>query len=470
MNAPESKSESVSGEALHILKSLKENGRTGRSNKLADVKSSLELSVTQEFDTYFLFLRKFHYIAMDREAQVKLTDQGEALVKGTHLDRFEREVGQFFGEPAPGSSASAAAPEPAEDLLLADTPAHPQVFLEDQVNAQPPSNASLRRSKPDEPLAAAVAPSVAPVAPVAAVAPLASPASSPAHPRAEPAKGTDLDARYTRLDPLGEGPLGTVHKAKQNSLGLDVCVKELKDLFGYFSFLHRGEVQKRLRRELCAQAQVRHPAVVAVLDQNAEATRPYVVLELLHGSLREQLAKGEGKGVAPARAARWFLQLCYGLRAAHVQGLTHHNLKPENVLLDARGNAKLSDFGMARVVEVDASRGMPQVFVGTGGMSYLAPELLQKSREPGPPADVYGLGILLYEMLTGNIPGRRSPLPSEVNPEAPAKLDAIFDRMTQDRLEKRYPDFDAVLSDFYSAFSGGEYLENGDLILSSQKG
>src|SRR6476659_8861705 len=95
--------ETVSGEALFILKNLKENGRLGRSNKLADVKSSLEPSVSLEFDSYFFFLRKFHYIAMDREAQLKLTDQGERVVDGDYLDRFPGEVGEFFSEQLMGA-------------------------------------------------------------------------------------------------------------------------------------------------------------------------------------------------------------------------------------------------------------------------------------------------------------------------------------------------------------------------------
>src|SRR3954464_12479611 len=90
--------ETVSGEALFILQNLKENGRQGRSNKLADVKIALEPSVSLEFDTYFFFLRKFHYIAMDREAQLKLTDQGERVVGGDYLDKFSLEVGEFFAD------------------------------------------------------------------------------------------------------------------------------------------------------------------------------------------------------------------------------------------------------------------------------------------------------------------------------------------------------------------------------------
>ncbi len=282
------------------------------------------------------------------------------------------------------------------------------------------------------------------------------------------AKGQDIDLRYVKYDPIGSGPLGTVFKGKHNALGMDICIKELKDIFGYFSFLQRGEVIKRLKKELCAQAQIRHPGVVAILDQNTDVARPFYVMELLSGgSLREKLGPVEGKGLPVPEALRSFLQLAYALKASHGAGLTHHNLKPENVLYDSYGNAKLSDFGLSRVIEVDQNKGMPQVFMGTGGMAYMAPELIKREKEAGPAADVYALGILLYEMLTGQLPGRRSPLPSEVNSEAPSKLDPIFDKMTQDRRDARYQDFDGVLDDFYGAFSDGEFLTKGDLVLSS---
>jgi serine/threonine protein kinase len=227
-------------------------------------------------------------------------------------------------------------------------------------------------------------------------------------------------------------------------------------------------VVKRLKAELCAQAQVRHPGVVAILDQNTDVGRPYVVMELLRGNLRERLDQTGGKGLSVPMAVRTFLQLSYALRAAHAQGLTHQNIKPENVLFDAYGNAKIGDFGLSRVIEIDSGKGMPQVYVGTGSLSYLAPELIVKAKDAGGAADVYGVGILLYEMLTGAIPGRRSPLPSEVRTDAPSKLDLIFDKMTHDRREARYPDFDAMLEEFYGAFSEGEYLGRGDLVLSSE--
>ncbi|GHG67803.1 serine/threonine-protein kinase [Comamonas sp. JC664] len=518
MQKPALNRDTVSGEALFILRNLRENGRLGRSNKLADVKAALEPSVSLEFDNYFFFLRKFHYIAMDREAQLKLTEQGEQVAGGELNERFSLEVGEFFAdqlgavvgtpEEPMGGDEPLMVPPPPPELLLDETEveAHPTpgptpapppmppvrssrsampaldlgtppgaIPMPPPSGARPEPAAEPRREATvivqGFPPASAATPSPTPSAPAAAPMPAPAaptPAPAAAAPAASAPKGSELDLRYQKFDPIGTGPLGTVFKGRVTALGLDICLKELKDIFGYFSFLQRGEVLKRLKKELCAQAQVRHPGVVQVVDQNVEAARPYFVLELMQGSLRERLDAGGGNGVPVPFALRAFLQMAYGLRAAHAAGLTHHNIKPENVLFDAYGNAKLADFGLGRVVEVDSTKGMPQVFVGTGGMSYMAPELMNRGgKEPGPAADVYALGILLYEMLTGQIPGRRSPLPSEVNPEAPSGLDQLFDKATQDKREQRYPDVDAMLEDFYKAFPEKEFLGKGDLIISS---
>ncbi|GMU59641.1 MAG: serine/threonine protein kinase [Myxococcales bacterium] len=453
----------VSGDALFILKSLKENQRLGRSNKLADVKTTLENSVSLEFDSYFFFLRKFHYIAMDREAQLKLTDQGERVVEGDYLDKFTGEIGDFFGDQlseGPDDSTMLQPPQP--------PPFSPTTDIVLESNPMPASNRGGRRPPPppSDDIPHVTAPELRGGFPPPPPAPLPLTAAVAVAPPAP--KGQDLDLRYQKNEQVGSGPLGTVFKGKHNALGLDVCVKELKDIFGYFSFLQRGEVIKRLKKELCAQAQVKHPAVVQVVDQNTDVARPYYVMELCKGSLREKLDASGQKGINVPLAIRYFLQLAYALRAAHQQGLTHHNIKPENVLFDAWGNAKLGDFGLSRVIEVDQSKGMPQVFVGTGGMGYMSPELIARSKDAGPSSDVYGLGILLYEMLTGQIPGRRSPLPSEINSEVPAKMDPIFDKMTQDRKDSRYPDFESVFDDFYTAFGDKTYLAKGDLLMWSE--
>jgi hypothetical protein len=466
----------VSGDALFILKSLRENTRLSRSNKLADVKMSLESSVSLEFDSYFFFLRKFHYIAMDREAQLKLTDQGERVVDGDAVEKFAGEVGSFFAEQIGGGGGESADDFEKTFMQTAQPPAT-DIILESNPMPQPPSRGGGRKSPDDLPqMPHVTAPASGfggpPPPPAPQPLPLTAVASGPSGvmnaPRSGGMGGQDLDLRYQKLEQLGQGPLGTVFKGKHNALGLDVCVKELKDIFGYFSFLQRGEVIKRLKKELCAQAQVRHPGIVQIIDQNTDVARPYFVMEVCRGSLREKLDASQGKGIPVPLAIRYFLQLAYALRASHQLGLTHHNLKPENVLFDAYGNAKLSDFGLSRVIEVDQTKGMPQVFVGTGGMGYMSPELIARSKDVGPSSDVYALGILLYEMLTGQIPGRRSPLPSEINAECPAKLDPIFDKMSQDRKDTRYPDFEAVFEDFYAAFGDKSYLAKGDLLLWSE--
>ena len=444
MNQNSVNRDNVTDDALLILRHLRDNGVEGKSNRLAEVKSALQKSVSLDFDSYFFFLRKFNYIAMDREAQLSVTEDGQRLIEGNEMDKFSEDVEEFF----------------ADQLNNTDhgIRAEPDISMDESLDEESrvPSMSPIKSRKVKEDLE-----------------PFDSPpsfeASAPSS-SGGTGKGTDVDQRYTRFDTLGSGPLGTVYKGRQNALGLDVCLKELKDIFGYFSFLQRGDVLKRLKRELCAQAQVRHPGVVAILDQNTDVSRPYFVMELAQSSLKEKLESGSGKGIPIPQAIRYFIQMAYALRASHAIGLTHHNLKPENILFDGYGNAKLGDYGLSRVIEVDPTKGMPQVFVGTGSMRYMAPELLSKSKPAGPSADIYSLGILLYEMLTGSIPGRRSALPSEVNNEAPSKLDLIFDKMAQDKPESRYPDFDAMLSDFYSSFSDGEYLTQGDLILwSGQK-
>ena len=511
----------ITGEALNILKTLRDNTRAGKSNKLADVKSAFEFSVSIDFDTYFFFLRKFHFIGMDREACLQLTAEGEKVLDGERRERFDAAVQEYFAnritldempavdgqaeelEAEPESSdengpmaAAVLDVEPARLARPPPPPPQPRVDTTAVVSlpAPPPGAGSFSRSPREERRNEAMAPPPAerpsdqtkPTKPPlpsthrlekeADVPPTSTPAT-PKAPRTEnelraagEAKGQEIDLRYVKYDAMGQGPLGIVYRGRHTALGLDVCVKELKDIFGYFSFLQRGEVIKRLKKELCSQALVRHPNVAAILDQNCDVARPYFVIELCAGgSLRNLLDQNPGKPIAVERATRMFLQLCYGLRAAHAQGLTHGNLKPENVLLDHCGNAKLSDFGLSRVIEVDATRGMPQVFVGTGGMGYMSPEQLARStKDVGPSSDVYALGILLYEMLTGQLPGRRSPLPSGVNADVPAKLDPLFDKMTQDRREARYPDLDSVLTDFYAAFNDGKYLTRGDLILSSE--
>jgi eukaryotic-like serine/threonine-protein kinase len=179
--------DTVSGEALFILKNLRDNSKQGRSNKLAEVKTALEPAVSLEFDAYFFFLRKFHYIAMDREAQLKLTDSGERVVDGADLDRFSGEVGEFFSEQL------APVDEPIDGSLPFETESSTDDLSVETADLSPP--------------------------------PAPTPAPAPRPIRRAPASadpGTDLDGRYTRGEAIGGGPLGSVHRGKHLGLGTDV--------------------------------------------------------------------------------------------------------------------------------------------------------------------------------------------------------------------------------------------------------
>ncbi|MCX7958410.1 MAG: protein kinase, partial [Deltaproteobacteria bacterium] len=126
---------------------------------------------------------------------------------------------------------------------------------------------------------------------------------------------------------------------------------------------------------------------------------------------------------------------------------------------------KISDFGMNRIIRARPGAQVPQVFIGAQAIAYQPPEILSGNDDIIRQSDIYSLGIILYEMLTGAIPGRRSQLPSVVVKGVPEALDRIFDKMTRDRIDERYEDFEQVLDDFYSAFKD-EYGRHGEIILS----
>jgi len=156
------------------------------------------------------------------------------------------------------------------------------------------------------------------------------------------------------------------------------------------------------------------------------------------------------------------------LSYAHNQGIIHQNLKPENILFTEQNNIKVSDFGMNRIIRARPGSQTPQVFIGAQSIAYQPPEILSGSEDIIKQSDIYSLGIILYEMITGSIPGRRSQLPSQVVKGVPEAIDRIFDKMTRDRIEDRYEDFEQILEDFYDSFKD-EYGRMGDIILSGKK-
>jgi serine/threonine protein kinase len=144
----------------------------------------------------------------------------------------------------------------------------------------------------------------------------------------------------------------------------------------------------------------------------------------------------------------------------------HRGLKPENLLIDAYGNVKVSDFGFARIVERDAAV-IRQVYVGMGNIAYMAPELYHDPVAAGPQTDIYALGIIFYELLTRRLPGRRSPMPSQINARLPTGIDDIFDRMTRDSRAERYSSVDDILADISAVEGLSEVLDKQTRVLAA---
>lgn len=192
---------------------------------------------------------------------------------------------------------------------------------------------------------------------------------------------------------LGRGGMASVHLARDEELDRPVAVKVLDALAG------DDEARRRFVREARLAARLSHPNVVAVYDVGDRDGVPYIVMEYVEGETLAELLAGRGR-LAPEEAVRLAVQVCAGLEHAHAAGLVHRDVKPQNLLVGTDGTVKISDFGIARAAE--ATRMTTEgTILGTAG--YLAPEQLAGG-EITPAADVYGVGAVLYEALTGRPP------------------------------------------------------------------
>lgn len=224
--------------------------------------------------------------------------------------------------------------------------------------------------------------------------------------------------RYRLLARLGEGGMGVVWRARDELLGREVAVKEVRAPSG----LGATEVRRlyaRLEREGWAAARISHRNVVTVYDVASQDGRPWIVMELVRGlSLSEALA-AEGP-MAPRRAAHIGAEVLAALRAAHEAGVLHRDVKPGNVLLANDGRVVLTDFGIA---SVEGTSGLTMTGELVGSPEFLAPERAL-GRTPGPGSDLWSLGVLLYAAVEGRSPFRQdtplSTLRAVVDEELPA--------------------------------------------------
>ncbi|WP_328402377.1 protein kinase [Streptomyces sp. NBC_00390] len=211
-----------------------------------------------------------------------------------------------------------------------------------------------------------------------------------------------LAGRYRLMSPLGEGGMGVVWRARDELLGREVAVKEVRAPAALGTDDER-RLYARLEREAWAAARVSHRNVVTVYDVATQDGRPWIVMELVRGLALSDVLDAEGP-LAPARAARIGAEILAALRAAHDAGVLHRDVKPGNVLIGNDGRVVLSDFGIATV---EGSSNLTMTGELIGSPEFLAPERAL-GRTPGPESDLWSLGVLLYAAVEGNSPFRQN--------------------------------------------------------------
>lgn len=233
------------------------------------------------------------------------------------------------------------------------------------------------------------------------------------------------------LELIGRGGMGFVFKARQPHLDRFVALKLLPD-----SLAHDPQFTERFNREGRTLARLNHPNIVSIFDFGHVGGFYYLLMEYVDGvNLRQAMQAGR---FSPAEALTIVPKICEALQYAHEEGILHRDIKPENILLDAKGRVKIADFGIAKIVgdeKPDVSLTATGAALGTP--HYMAPEQFEKPATVDHRADIYSLGVVFYELLTGELPiGRFSP-PSQRTPLDP-RVDEVVMRTLEKEREKRF--------------------------------
>lgn len=238
---------------------------------------------------------------------------------------------------------------------------------------------------------------------------------------------------------LGHGGMGAVYRAHQHSLGRDVALKILLP-----EVAAADGFTERFLREARALARLGHPNVVAVFDHGTAGPYAYLVMELVEGiNLRELMA---GEKLPVEDALRIVPQLCDALQFAHARGVVHRDIKPENILIEDSGHVKITDFGLAKLGESDDQYGRTATRQVMGTVHYMAPEQIERPREVDHRADLYSLGVVFYELLTGELPLGRFCPPSE-KAGSSRQVDRVVLKSLEKEPNRRYASADEVRSD-----------------------
>ncbi|MFN2526338.1 MAG: protein kinase [Actinomycetota bacterium] len=257
-----------------------------------------------------------------------------------------------------------------------------------------------------------------------------------------------LNDRYRLAEKLATGGMGVVYEATDERLGRKVAVKILKS-----ELAQDPTFVERFRREARAAAALSHPNIANVFDYGEEDEHRFIVMELAEGVDLSRLLREEGP-LSPERALGITEQVCDALAHAHSAGLIHRDVKPGNIVVGAGDRVKVTDFGIARAVDSSTLTATGMVM---GTANYISPEQAQ-GHNLTPQSDIYSLGVVLYEMVTGSVPftadspvavalrhvNEDLPPASSLNPDVPREVDAIIQRATAKAPAERFADARAL--------------------------
>jgi serine/threonine protein kinase len=269
--------------------------------------------------------------------------------------------------------------------------------------------------------------------------------------------GTSLNGRYRLEARVGAGGMSTVYRAFDETLQRPVAVKLMNR-----EVASDSDQLERFRREARAVAQLSHPHIVGVIDAGEDDGRPYIVLEYVEGETLKDRIRRLGR-LPVAEAVAYAIEIARALGAAHSRHIIHRDVKPQNVLIDEEGSAKVTDFGIARTLEEDGLTADGRVL---GTTDYVSPEQALGQHVSGQ-SDLYSLGVVLYEMLTGEVPFKgenqvtvamkhvREELPDiqVKRPEVSAALAAVVETATAKREDDRYADDAEMIADLEDALA-----------------